>query len=129
MVPNTEVLSRMKVGTPILLEKIMCRQCQFFSHVAIGSARKELEECRIKWHKDWKRKEKNQVDKHSFREMTGEKGIDKNLKLAENRLEWRRKIKDFECKNNETTLPKQKLPTTESVWKKKKKSSNIKLLG
>ena len=48
MVPNTEVLSRMKVGTPILLEKIMCRQCQLFSHVAIGSARKKLEECRIK---------------------------------------------------------------------------------
>ena len=34
-------------------------------------------------------------------EMTGEKGIEKNMKLAENRSEWRRRIRDFECSSNE----------------------------
>ena len=29
MVPNTEVLSVMKLGTPVLLKQIMCRQSQF----------------------------------------------------------------------------------------------------
>ena len=48
MVPNTEVPSRMKVGTPILLKRIMCGQCQFFGHVVRGSAGKELKVCKIK---------------------------------------------------------------------------------
>ena len=38
MVPNTEVLCRMKLGTLVLLKKFMGRQCQFFGHVASGSA-------------------------------------------------------------------------------------------
>ena len=45
MVPNTGVLSRMKLGTLILLKKIMGSQCQILGHVARGSAGKELREC------------------------------------------------------------------------------------
>ena len=46
----------------------MCRQCQVFGHVAIGSAGKRLKEC-VKSH-DTKigRGRRNQVDKHSFRD-------------------------------------------------------------
>ena len=69
MVPNTEVLTRMKVEPPYFKKKIMCRQCQFFGHVARRSAGKELKECvkssdkRIGRRKI--RKEKNQEGKKS----------------------------------------------------------------
>ena len=97
MVPNTEILSRMKVGTPILLEKIVCRQCQFFGHVARGSAGKELKECVISSNTKTGKGKRKITWKNTVSEMPGEKGIEKNLKLAENRLGWKRKIKDFEC--------------------------------
>ena len=45
MVPNTEILSKIKLGTPVLLKKIKGGQCLFFGHVARGSAGKELREC------------------------------------------------------------------------------------
>ena len=44
-VPNTKVLSRMKLETPVLLKKVMRRQWKVFSHVARGSAGRELREC------------------------------------------------------------------------------------
>ena len=44
MVPNTEMLSGMKLGTPVLPKEIMCRQCRFFGYVAKESAGKELRE-------------------------------------------------------------------------------------
>ena len=79
----------------MLFRKIMRRQCQYFGHVARGSASQELRECiranakkigrgrgKIRW-----------MDTVS--EMTGEGGIEKNMEFAENRLEWREKIKGF----------------------------------
>ena len=100
MVPNTEVLSRMKVGTPVLLKKIMCRQCQFFGQVARGSGEKELRECIRSSDKKIGRGRRKIGWIDTVSEITGEKGIEKNLKLAEKRLEWKR-VKDFECNNNE----------------------------
>lgn len=32
--------------------------------------------------------------------MTGERGIEKNMELAENRLEWRGNVNDLENNNN-----------------------------
>ena len=67
MVPNTEVLSRIKLEAPVLLKKIMGRKFQHFGHVARGSTGKELRECircsgkkigrerrRIRW-RDWRK--------------------------------------------------------------------------
>ena len=91
MVPNTEVLSRMKLGTPILLKKIMCRQCQFFGHLARGSAGKELRECTRSSDKKIGRGRRKIRWIDTVSEMTGEKGIERNLKLAEDRMEKKNK--------------------------------------
>ena len=70
--------------------------------MARGSAGKELRECIKSSDKKIERGRRKVRWIDTVLEMTGEKGIEKNLKLAENRLEWRRRIKDFECKSNET---------------------------
>jgi len=56
---------------------------------------------KIKWQKGRARKEKNQVDGHSFRD-DWRKANRKNMKLVKNRLEWKSEIKAFEYKNNAT---------------------------
>ena len=96
----------MEVRTPILLKKTMCRQCQCSGHVARGLAAKDLKECVKSSDKEIERKRRKIRWINTVSEMSGEKGIEKNLKVPENRLGWRRKIKDFECNNNETALPK-----------------------
>ena len=101
MVPNTEMLSGMKLGTPVLPKEIMCRQCRFFGYVAKESAGKELREC-IKLNDKKIGRGKRKIRRVDSLRDNWRKGIEKNLKLADSRLEWRRKIKDFECKNNET---------------------------
>ena len=103
----------------------MCRQCQFFGHVTRGSAGKELRECIKSSDKKIGRGRRKLRWIYTVSEMTGEKGIEKNLKLAENRLEWRRKIKDCECNSNLTYLPKQKHPTTESVWIEQRRRTQV----
>ena len=66
--------------TPIFLKKIMCRQCQFFGHVARGSAGKELRECAKSSDKNIGRGRRKIRWINTVSEMTGEKGIEKNLK-------------------------------------------------
>ena len=80
MVPNTKVLSRMKLETPILLKHIMCRQCQLFGHMARGSAGKILREY-IRSSEKIKGRDRRKIRWiDTVSEMTGKKGITKNLK-------------------------------------------------
>ena len=72
---NTEVLSRMKLGTPVLLRKIMCRQHQFFGHFARGSAGEELRECVRSSDKKIERGRRKIRCMDAISEMTGGKGV------------------------------------------------------
>ena len=68
--------------------------------MARGSGGKELRECIRSCDKKIGRGRRKIGWIDTVSEIAGEKGIEKNLKLAENRLECER-IKDFECNNNE----------------------------
>ena len=78
MIRNSTLLSRMsrmKLGTPVLLKKIVCRQCQVFGRIARGSAGKELRECLRSSDKQTGRGRRKIRWMDAISKMTGEKGI------------------------------------------------------
>ena len=122
VIRNSAVLSRMsriKVGTPVLLQKIICRQCPVFGRVARRSAGRELRECFRSNDKQTGRGRRKIRWMDTISEMPREKGIGRK------QIGMEKKNQDFEYNNTTSLSPESFQQTNRFGMNERRRRSTI----